>query len=70
MAVERDPAENKIREIMTAPVITGKPEWSLKECSQVMQRHHFRHLPIADEQHVMIGLISDSDNFRTVEGNG
>jgi len=33
IAAECNPAETRVRAIMTAPVITGKPEWTLKECS-------------------------------------
>src|SRR5512143_1603802 len=36
---DRDPAETRVREIMSSPVITGRPEWSLKEASQLMQQH-------------------------------
>lgn len=33
IALDRNPAETRVREIMTSPVITGKPDWTLKECS-------------------------------------
>jgi CBS domain-containing protein len=67
---DRDPAETRVREIMTAPVITGRPEWTLKEASQLMQKHKFHHLPIADESGALVGLISDTDIFMAVEEAG
>ena len=70
VAAERNPAETKISEIMSASIITGKPEWTLKECSQIMQEHKFHHLPIADEQGTLVGMISATDIFMAVEESG
>ncbi|HUL13547.1 MAG TPA: CBS domain-containing protein, partial [Methylococcaceae bacterium] len=49
----RNPANTHVREIMAGPIITGSPDWTLMECSQVMQEHHVHHLPIADEQAIL-----------------
>jgi CBS domain-containing protein len=70
VAVERNPAETNIGEIMSGPIITGSPEWTLKECSQIMQEHKFHHLPIADEHGMLIGMISATDIFMAVEESG
>jgi len=70
VAAERNPAETNIREIMSGPIITGKPEWTLKECSQMMQEHKFHHLPIADAHGTLIGMISATDIFMAVEESG
>jgi cation diffusion facilitator family transporter len=51
-------------------VITGNPDWTLMECSRVMNEHNFHHLPIADEQGSLIGLISATDIFIAVEEAG
>lgn len=66
----RDPANTRVRDIMSGPVITGRPDWTLMECSQVMQAHNFHHLPIADERGTLIGLISATDIFVAVEEVG
>ncbi|MBI3739359.1 MAG: CBS domain-containing protein [Chloroflexi bacterium] len=66
----RNPAETTVREIMSGPIITGKPEWTLKECSQIMEKYKFHHLPIADEHGTLIGLISATDIFVAVEESG
>lgn len=70
VAAGRNPAEVKIREIMSGPIITGKPEWTLMECSRIMQEHKFHHLPIADEHGTLIGMISATDIFVAVEESG
>lgn len=69
VATEANPAEVKVRDIMTSPVITGQPGWTLKEASQVMQKHKFHHLPI-EENGVLVGIISDTDIFMAVEEIG
>ena len=70
VAEDRNPAEMTVREIMSGPIITAKPEWTLKECSQVMQEKRIHHLPVADESGTLIGLISSTDIFAAVEETG
>ena len=70
VAEDRNPAEITVREIMSGPIITAKPEWTLKKCSQVMQEKRIHHLPVADESGTLVGLISDKDIFAAVEETG
>lgn len=70
VAAERNPAETQVGEIMSGPIITGRPEWTLKECSSLMQEHKFHHLPIADDYGVLVGIISATDIFMAVEESG
>lgn len=69
-ATGRNPAETTVREIMSGPIITGNPDWTLMECSKIMQENNFHHLPIADETGALIGLISTTDIFLAVEEAG
>jgi CBS domain-containing protein len=66
----RNPANTHVREIMSAPIITGRADWTLIECSRVMQEHKFHHLPVADEHGTLVGLISATDIFTAVEEAG
>ncbi len=66
----RNPANTLVREIMSGPIITGRADWTLMECSKVMQEHKFHHLPVADEHGVLVGLISATDIFMAVEEAG
>lgn len=70
VAVGRSAAETTVREIMSGPIVTGRAEWTLMECSQLMQKHKIHHLPIADESGALIGLISATDIFMSVEEQG
>jgi len=69
-AADRNPAEIAVREIMSRPLILARPEWTLKECSQTMQKHNIHHLPVADEHGTLVGLISATDIFMAVEEGG
>jgi CBS domain-containing protein len=70
VAEGRNPAETTVREIMSGSIITGRADWTLMECSQLMQKHKFHHLPIADENGNLIGMISATDIFMAVEEQG
>ena len=70
VAGDRNPAETRVREIMSGPIITAAPDWSLKECSQKMQERNIHHMPVADENGVLIGIISATDIFVAVEESG
>ncbi len=67
---ERDPAETTVRDIMSEPVITANPDWSLKECSYRMHEHNFHHLPVADSNGQLVGMISATDLFIAAEEVG
>jgi CBS domain-containing protein len=70
VAEGRNPAETTVREIMSGPIVTGRADWTLMECSKVMQERKIHHLPIADEGGSLIGLISATDIFMSVEEQG
>ena len=70
LVAELNPAETTVRAIMSGPLVLAKPEWTLKECSQVMQERKVDHLPVADESGALIGLISATDIFVAVEESG
>jgi len=70
VAADRNPAETTVSEIMSGPIITGRADWTLMECSKAMEKHKFHHLPIADEHGILVGLISATDIFMSVEEQG
>jgi CBS domain-containing protein len=70
MAADRNPAETRVREIMSAPVIPASPTWTLRECSVKMQSHNIHHLPVLDDAGVVVGMISATDLFTAAEERG
>ncbi len=70
VAADRNPAATMVSEIMSGPLITGNADWTLMECSKIMEKYKFHHLPIVDESGALVGLISATDIFMSVEEQG
>lgn len=70
LVAERNPAEVTVSEIMSGPLVLAKMNWTLKECALAMQQRNVDHLPVADEDGMLVGLISLTDIFMSVEEQG
>jgi CBS domain-containing protein len=70
VAAGRNPANTHARDIMSGPIITARAEWTLIECSRIMEEHKIHHLPVADENGTLVGMISATDIFMAVEESG
>ncbi len=57
--------EIKVHEIMTTPVFFVTPQHTVDECMALMTQHHFRHLPVCQEERVL-GVISIGDLVKWV----
>ena len=60
VAVRLDPAETRVRDVMTAPVLTVRPETVLEECQATMTERRIRHLPVMGPAG-LAGLVSSGD---------
>ncbi|MBI3242208.1 MAG: CBS domain-containing protein [Chloroflexi bacterium] len=69
-AHDRDTRTLKCKEIMSAPIITARIEWSIRQCSQRMGELKVHHLPVADDFGKLIGMVSATDIFMAVEESG
>ena len=56
-----------LSEIMTEHPFTLGPENSVKQAMDLMQQEWIRHIPIVDEQHHLLGLVTLSDILATRE---
>ena len=70
IAKERNPKETMIRDIMTNNAVTADPDWTLIECSVQMQKHNIHHLPVVNQSHELLGIISVTDLFFAAEEIG
>ncbi len=70
VAQDRDPATTKVCDIMTSPLITVRRDMSMGECARIMQEHNIHHLPVADENGNLVGMISATDFLVVAEAMG
>jgi CBS domain-containing protein len=59
--VRKEKKAVKVKERMTRNPITVTPEEALKDAVRKMERGHFRHLPVVDNDGKLIGMLSDRD---------
>ncbi len=69
VAKQRDPATTLLREVMTTPVATCRPETSLLECRATLEGRNIRHLPVVDANGVC-GLITNRDITAYIKEHG
>lgn len=60
-ATRKERKAAKVKERMTRNPATVKPADGLKEAIQKMERGHFRHLPVVDDDGKLVGMLSDRD---------
>jgi CBS domain-containing protein len=64
VAAGRDPGKTTVREIMSSPVVTCRPEDAVQAAMDLMAAHHIRRLPVCDPAGRVIGWITLSDLSR------
>jgi CBS domain-containing protein len=57
---DRSSKQTQVREIMTAQVITARPDSTVEDCMRLMTENRIRHLPVVDGEKV-IGVVSIGD---------
>ena len=50
-----------VRQIMTSPPITIRPEAQVADAGEMMDEYRIRRLPVVDEEGCLLGIITDSD---------
>ena len=54
----KDPKKTPVSEVMTSECISAKQDMTMGEALQIMTEHHFRHLPVVDDDKKVLGLLS------------
>jgi CBS domain-containing protein len=50
--------------LMNSPAVTGRPQWTVVEAAQVMERHRVKRLLVVNEAERLVGVISRADLLR------
>ena len=56
----KDPEKIKVSEIMSKPVIAGKPKMSIEDAVKLMFNRNIKKLPVIDDDH-LVGLVTLTD---------
>lgn len=70
VAENRNPKELTVKDIMSSPVVAVRQDLSIKECAMLMREKHIHHLPVIDENGLIIGMVSASDFLLIAEAMG
>ena len=60
VAERLDPAKTLIRDVMTTPVYTCRPQAKLSECNALITEKRVRHIPVVDDTR-LCGIITSGD---------
>ncbi|MFR9793444.1 CBS domain-containing protein [Streptomyces sp. MB22_4] len=64
-AWERAKAEGaRAEELMSAPAVCARPEWTVVEAARLMEVQHVKRLPVVDEADRLVGIVSRADLLR------
>ena len=65
----RDPASTRVAEVMTSDVVACSPETTTDEARYEMKIRRIRHLPVADGDGRLLGLVSIGDLNAELQAN-
>jgi CBS domain-containing protein len=57
----------RARELMSTPVVTVRPEATLKELAETMVAHGISGVPVAGRDGTLLGVVSESDVMQKIE---
>ena len=70
VAENKNPKELKVKDIMSSPVVSAPLNLSVKECAILMREKRIHHLPVKDDNGMIIGMVSASDFLLIAEAMG
>ncbi|MEA1924583.1 MAG: CBS domain-containing protein [Candidatus Altiarchaeota archaeon] len=65
IAENRDPTKMKVEDIMSEPLLSVSPDFSIENLSRLMSKTNLRRFPVVEGDRI-IGVVSNSDIIRAV----
>lgn len=69
VAKGRSAVDIKVREVMSSPVISVRPEMTVLEAGQVVEERHVKRLPVI-EDNKLVGIVTQTDLIRVLTSYG
>ncbi|MDH5183876.1 MAG: CBS domain-containing protein [Gammaproteobacteria bacterium] len=66
--LDRAPQDIMVKDVMTQDVLYAKPEERCEDVLCVMSKHDIRHMPVIDDEHTTLGMISIGDMAKEIIG--
>ncbi len=57
----REPDDTRVGDVATSNPVAVRAEASIKECTELIRGHGFRHLPVVDAKGRPVGIVSSRD---------
>jgi CBS domain-containing protein len=64
IAKSKNPKKTKVREVMTKPLISGRPDMDLEDATKLMFKMKIKKLPVVEHEGKLAGLITLTDVAR------
>uniref|UniRef100_A0A0A9CV45 CBS domain-containing protein n=1 Tax=Arundo donax TaxID=35708 RepID=A0A0A9CV45_ARUDO len=61
--------ESTVGEVMSSPAITLTPEKTVLEAAALMLKEKVHRIPVVNEQHQVVGIVTRTDVFQALEAN-
>src|SRR5919109_1316566 len=65
VATGKNPGQTRVRDAMSSPPVTVKPETSIEECCRVLEQNQIRRVPVVDQSGRCCGIVSQADIAKT-----
>ncbi|NWG87251.1 MAG: CBS domain-containing protein [Hydrogenophilaceae bacterium] len=62
----RDVLPQTVADIMTSPVVSADPVSDIRRVARVLLEHHLPGMPVVNERHELVGIITRSDILRAL----
>ena len=61
VAAGKNPSQTRVRDAMSSPPVTVKPETSIDDCCRLLEENQIRRVPVVDQSGRCCGIVSQAD---------